>query len=274
MSLFTPEAVARFEDVMRKDPNSQVFAPLADAYRAEGRLPDAEKLSADGVRRHPNFAGGWVVRGKVLRELKRLKEAEEALRKASLLAPENLLALQLLGEVCLEQKNPKESLKVFKRALFINPLAEKAKRIVSKLESLTADEYGEDLFSMTKLTPLQESEPAKKPTPAEAPKPGEPPKGLVRMLSLIDAFIVRNDIVRADQLVDETRVEFGDHPEIEQRQKLLQRRKASQLSSSSEVAQPLTPVTSREDTIRERKIETLRSLLRNIERARDASLTS
>lgn len=272
MSLFTPDAVARFEEVLRKDPNSQVFAPLADAYRTEGRLQDAERLSADGVRRHPTFAGGWVVRGKILRDLKRLPNAEESFRKATQLAPENLLALQLLGEVCLEQKNPKESLKVFKRVLFLNPLAEKAKRIVAKLESLTADEYGEDLFSMTKLKPLQEPAPA--PKAPEPVKPGEIPKGLVRMLSLIDAFIVRNDIVRADQLVDETRVEFGDHAEIEQRQKLLQRRKASQLSSLSETPAPLAPVTSREESIRQRKIETLRSLLRSIEHAKDASLTS
>lgn len=275
MALFAPDAVARFEEVLRKDPNSQVFAPLADAYREEGRLQEADRLSSDGVRRHPQFAGGWVVRGKVLKDLRRAKEAEEALRKATKLAPENLLALQLLGEVCLEQKNPKESLKIFKRVLFLNPLAEKAKRIVAKLESLTADEYGEDLFAMTKLKPLEEKSAA--PAPAAAAKPaapGEAPKGLVRMLSLIDAFIVRNDIHRASQLVDETRVEFGEHPEIEQRQKLLQRRKASQLSAAAETAEPLAPLSSREEAIRRRKLEKLQSLLRHIEGLKDAPLTS
>lgn len=273
MPSFSAEAVARFEEVLRKDPNSQVFAPLAEAYREEDRLSEAERVASDGVRRHPKFAGGWLSLGKILRDLNRPKEAVDALRKAVSLAPENLLALQLLGELQLELKEPKDALKAFKRVLFLNPLAEKAKRIVAKLESVTADEYEEELFAMTKLSFIEDKALAEK--PVETPvKAGETPKGLVRMLSLIDAFVVRNDITRADQLLDETRIEFGDHPEIQQRQLILQKRRASQLASASEQAAPLQPMASRETSIRQKKIQMLESLLRDIEAYRDTPLTS
>ena len=42
MPSFSADAIARFEEVLRKDPNSQVFAPLADVYRTEARLAEDE----------------------------------------------------------------------------------------------------------------------------------------------------------------------------------------------------------------------------------------
>lgn len=274
MAAFTPEALARFEEVLRKDPNSQVFAPLADAYRAEGRLREAEKLGSDGVRRHPKFAGGWVVWGKIQRELRHPEIALEAFQKATQLAPENLLALQLLGETFLELKRPKEALRTFKRVLFLNPMAEKAKKIIAKLESVTADEFDEEVFSMARLTTLEmPSAQAAKALPVTASQENVG-RGLIRMLSLIDAFIVRNDIARAQTLLNETRVEFGDHGEIDQRAALLQRRRASQMSSGVEDAAPLAPIASREESIRQQKIRALESLLRAVEAARPGPLTT
>ncbi|MBX2989040.1 MAG: tetratricopeptide repeat protein [Bdellovibrionaceae bacterium] len=283
MPQFSSDAVARFEEVLRKDPTSQVFAPLAEAYRSEQRLAEAARVASDGVQRHPEFAGGWVVYGKILKELNRPREAMEALNKAVHFAPGNLLALQLLGESHLEAKRPKEALRVFKRILFLNPQAEKARRIVEKLESLTADEYEEEIFAMTKLTPLQAPEPATviardgDPAPAAKDRGAAPGGALLRMLSLIDAFIVRNDLNRASQLLDETRQEFGEDNEIRQRQILLQRRRTSQLGLRTEAAEPLAPLSSREEQIRDRKIKALQLVLQRIEGLRDdldAPLTS
>lgn len=266
MPQFSAEAISRFEDLLRKDPNSQVFASLAEAYRADGRFPEAERVAVTGVNAHPNFAAGWVVYGRTLRDLSRPAEATKALKRALTLSPENFLALHLLGELQMEDKKPKEALQTFKRILFLNPLAEKAKQIVAKLESLTADEYGDDLFAMTKLAPLGPKgagAPSEKAKPAAGSK--ETPKGLLRMMSLIDAFIVRNDLVRAGQLVDETKTEYGDHAEIQKRQLMLQKRRASQLANAEEEADDLQPLSSREDQIRRKKLEVLQGLLSEIQ---------
>ncbi|MBX3040203.1 MAG: tetratricopeptide repeat protein [Bdellovibrionaceae bacterium] len=277
MPQFSAEAIQRLEEVLRKDPNSQAFATLAEAYRTEDRLADAERIASHGVKLHPQLAGGWVALGKILKDQKRPAESLDAFQKAIQLSPENLLALQMAGECLLELKRPKEALKLLKRVLFLSPQAEKAKRIVAKLESLTADEYGEEVFAMTKLSDLkpQAIQPAGSP-PALASKgnpamaPADPGKGLLRFLSLVDAFIVRNDISRASQLLDETREEYGEHPEIEQRQKLLQRRRSAQLGLESEQAAPLQPITSREDRIRDRKVALLQATLQRIQELPDA----
>ncbi|CAE80293.1 tetratricopeptide repeat protein [Bdellovibrio bacteriovorus] len=261
--------IEKYQSLLEKDPNSQVFAPLAEAYREMGMLQEARKTVTAGVQRHPQFVGGLVTYAKVLRDLGELSKALETLKKATALSSENILAHQLMAEVHLAQKNPKDALKSFKMVLFLNPNSKSAQKAVQKLESLTADEYDEDVFAMTKL-PEVNLESSATPTGREPdfgieevvirPTPVTTNKALERMLSLIDAFIVRNDLEKAHALLKDTRLEFGDHPEIQRRMKTLQVR-----YNDTDEAIPLKPIQPREQLIRERKLEVLEMMLRKIE---------
>lgn len=262
--------VEKYQMILEKDPNSQVFAPLAEAYREMGLLQEALKTITAGMQRHPQFVGGLVTYAKVMRDLEQPEKALDVLRKATSLAPENILAHQLLAEIYLSQKKPKEALKAFKMVLFLNPNSKAAQKAVNKLESLTADEYDEDVFAMTKLPEVAlETEPtivvARKDeaVSSEAPLTQAPQKALERMLSLIDAFIVRNDLEKANALLQDTRSEFGSHPEIERRIKTLQVR-----YGDSDEAIPLKPLQPRGKQVRERKLEVLNLMLRKIDEYR------
>lgn len=264
--------IEKYQSLLEKDPTSQVFAPLAEAYREMGMLQEARKTVTAGVQRHPQFVGGLVTYAKVMRDLGEFDKAMDALKKATSLSSENILAHQLMAEVHLAKKNPKDALKSFKMVLFLNPNSKTAQRAVQKLESLTADEYDEDVFSMTKLpevnlrsAPTETSKPADF-APEEVvirPQPLTTNKALERMLSLIDAFIVRNDLEKAHALLKDTRVEFGDHPEIQRRMKTLQVR-----YNDTDEAIPLKPLQPREQLIREKKLEVLEMMLRRIEEYR------
>ncbi|UOF02984.1 tetratricopeptide repeat protein [Bdellovibrio reynosensis] len=263
-------AIEKYQMILEKDPNSQVFAPLAEAYREMGMLAEAKKTVTAGVQRHPQFVGGLVTYAKVMRDLSELGKAGEALKRATSLAPENILAHQLTAEVHLANKNPKEALKAFKMVLFLNPNSKSAQKAVQKLESLTADEYDDEVFSMTKLPEVQLDEPRRKGTAAKTeepmmvkPQPVSPSKAMERMLSLIDAFIVRNDLEKSHALLKDTRVEFGDHPEIQRRMKTLQVR----YNDNDEVTS-LKPLQPRDQIVRERKLEVLEMMLRRIEEYR------
>lgn len=261
--------VEKYQLILGKNPNSQVFAPLAEAYREMGMLQEAQKVVTEGVQRHPQFVSGLVTYAKVMRDLKHFDKALGALKKASLLAPENILAHHLLAEIHLSQKNPKEALKSFKMVMFLNPHSKSAQKAVQKLESLTADEYDEEVFAMTKLPDIsldgEHSQFQNKKEEAEAIKPVaiKSNRAMDRMLSLIDAFIVRNDLEKAHALLKDTRLEFGDHPEIERRMKTLQVR-----YNDSEEAPPLKPLESRGKTNRDNKLEALRMMLRRIDEYR------
>lgn len=269
-------AVEKYQKILEKDPNSQVFAPLAEAYREMGLLPEAQKIVTLGVQRHPQFVAGLVTFARIYRDLKQPSRALEALKTATSLSAENILAHQLMGEIYLASKKPKEALRAFKMVLFLNPQSQVAQKAVQKLESLTADEYEDDVFSMTKLPELHESAPsaetvvelsAESESARESmvvkPLPTTQQKAMERMLSLIDAFIVRNDLEKAHALLKDTRLEFGDHPEIQRRMKTLQVR-----YNDSDEALPLRPLQPRDQVVRERKIEVLQMMLRKIEEYR------
>lgn len=267
-------AIEKYQNILAKDPTSQVFAPLAEAYREMGMLKEALQIVTAGVQRHPQFVGGLVTYAKVLRDAGQLGRALEALKKATTLAPENILAHQLLAETHLASKNAKEALKAFKMVLFLNPNSQSAQKAVQKLESLTADEYDDDVFSMTKLPQvnldsppeshqgmqLTENAPAIPTIEEFKPAPVPKNKALERMLSLIDAFIVRNDLEKANALLKDTRVEYGDNPEIERRMKTLQVR-----YNDNDEPVPLKPLMPRDHLIRQKKIEVLEMMLRKIE---------
>lgn len=283
--------VEKYQLILQKDPNSQVFAPLAEAYREMDMLQEAERVAQTGVKRHPNFAGGFVVYSKILKDQEKLLESLKMAQKAAQLSPENIMAHQLQAEIYLQTKHPKEALKSFKMVLFLNPQSEKARKAVSKLESLTADEYEDEIFEMSKLGALKkeffvEDKPEEKIRPprsepttntksgAVSSAPSKASPALERMLSLIDAFIVRNDIQKAKMLLSDTQTEFGDHPEIMQRMKMLHSRSGSMMASQSQdQATPLQPLVSREKALQQRKLEMLEMMLRKIEEYRQVSLT-
>lgn len=256
MSKVSPETIRNYEKQLKKDPNSKVFAPLADAYREEGRLEEAEILVRDGIQRHPQYVGGYLTLARILLSSKRAAEAEESLKKAVQVSPENLLAYQLLGQVYVELKRPMEALKAHKMVLFLNPLSEKSRQAVEKLETLSATDYEDDLFEMR---PLKES--------------AKPPKanlkdGLERTLSFVDALIVRNDLSQAKGILRDLAQRFPDNKEINRRWAFFDEDGDEPLT----VEEPLRPLMKRERMIWERKKQLLEAILERIRQHRDTHL--
>jgi tetratricopeptide (TPR) repeat protein len=263
MSDLNPEFVERYQLLLEHDPKSKVFAPLAEAYRKMGLLKEALQICTQGVQYHPDFSGGRVALARVLIDGGDIATAIEQLRKAVDLAPENVLAQMVLGDCYMRMKNPKEALKAYKMVLFLNPKHERAQRAIRKLESLTADEYDEDVFALRILHPntLQE----------EAALPLEPLpasrvlRNLDRYVSLADAFLVRNDFDRAQQVLLEAQQNLGPHPEIERRLKLLAMRGSDDSLPETEIPAAVAtipvPPLNRAERIREAKIQVLQRLL-------------
>lgn len=262
------ETIEKYQNILAKDPTSKVFAPLAEAYREMGMLKEAATTVTLGVQRHPQFVSGLVTHARVMRDTGELDKALQSAQKASQLAPENILAHQLQAEIFLAQRKPKEALKAFKMVLFLNPQSATAQKGVKKLESLTADEYDDELFEMSKLPDVKlevklESttmEPLESLQSSLVHPPNPAQKALDRMLSLIDAFIVRNDLEKAHALLRDTQLEFGSHPEIDRRLKSLQIR-----YNETEEPLPLKPLKNRQELIKEKKLEVLNMMLRKIE---------
>lgn len=90
--------VARLEQRVSSDPSSPLFVPLAEAYRRQGQIHDAERVLRAGLLHHKEHFSARTALGRVLLELDRPQEARRELEEVHRAVPENLLAARLLEE--------------------------------------------------------------------------------------------------------------------------------------------------------------------------------
>lgn len=267
MTDVNPVLVERYQLMLQSDPKAKIFAPLAEAYRKMGLIDEGIQICQKGVGFHPDFAGGRVALGRLYLEKGLLEEAETEFLRASELSPENLLAQSLLGDTQLKLRKPKEALKAYKMLLLLAPQDARAQKMVKKLESLTADEYEDDVFAMTKLHQFVDS---RDELETEAPEQIRPlnsssdeerrTRDLERYLSLADAFIVRNDFDRAEQSLLSAERLHGAHPEILRRLKLIRQRHLEDEPSPAAAVPPPR----RQEVILEQKVALLKEFKKRI----------
>jgi len=89
----------RYLRIFQENPDSRVFAPLADLYRRLGRLRESEDICREGIQRHPYYAGGRVALAHVLLDFGRLDEALVEVDSVVTYYPDNLLARKILIRV-------------------------------------------------------------------------------------------------------------------------------------------------------------------------------
>jgi tetratricopeptide (TPR) repeat protein len=264
-SKINAEFIERYQLLYQQDPKSKVFAPLAEAYRKSKMLDEAFEIAFEGVQKHPHFPGGHLTLARVYLDLGKVEEASQHLKKTVELSPENILAQILLAESLLKLRKPKEALKSFKMVLFLNPNDERAQTQVRKLESLTADEYEEEVFKSSspfqsrKLIPTSSESSALTSPMTSAQKQ----RSLERLVSLADAYLVRHDWQKALEIVNEAEDQVGGHPEISKRKKLLMSRLQPEVSEEKTFIPAKNPLIERS-----RKIEQLEVLLQRINERR------
>lgn len=256
MDTINPEFIERYQVILERDPTSRVFAPLAEAYRKLGLNSRAFAICKSGLEYHPDFAGGHIAMARTLMDLQETQKAITHLERAVELSPENILAHQLLAELYLHLKMHRKALSAYKMLLFLSPDNAKAQKAVKKLESLSAEDFAEEDF---KTPPTSEPVPSNVSTSQSTGTNFR----LERFLSLIDAFIVRNDIERAYKTFEEARIEFASHPELKKRLRILKPE-----STPSEEETNIPPPESRQSLQFKSKTDILKNYLQSIGRHR------
>ena len=91
------------------NPQSPLFARLADLYLVKNQSAEALKLCEAGVQTYSSYATGYVVLGKCYSALNENSKARLAFVQALHLAPFNQFARKLLDELPLTADEPKRS---------------------------------------------------------------------------------------------------------------------------------------------------------------------
>lgn len=92
----SPEGkVKTLSEQLVSDPNSLLFASLADMYREEGMLEEALAMCQSGLALHPRHVPGRLVLAKIHRDAQQFTKAQEVLKEALSLDPGNAEAIAL-----------------------------------------------------------------------------------------------------------------------------------------------------------------------------------
>ena len=115
------DEIRRFEEQYRHQPDSLVFARLADAYRKTGQPEKALAMLEEGLIRHPDYPSGHIVRARALRDMGRMDETLESFRRVLELDGANLVAIRELARLADERGDTDESRHWYERLGQIDP---------------------------------------------------------------------------------------------------------------------------------------------------------
>jgi pentatricopeptide repeat protein len=132
-----PGITAKIEELqfrIKTDPKSRLFFPLAEEFRKNGKLAEAEQVLRTGLGVHTTYLSAWVSLGRVLREQHKNAEAVEALTTALQVDPGNVVAARLLADAYLDLGEKVEAIKKYKLVHALMPSDEELEATIDQLD--------------------------------------------------------------------------------------------------------------------------------------------
>jgi len=118
-----------------RDPNGRAFAPLAEAFRQQGNLDEAESLLAEGLARHPTFTTALLVAARVARDRGDLALSGGHLDRLIHLDGGNVLALRDRAEARLVEGDREGALRDLREAARLEPWTDEVRRRLEEVET-------------------------------------------------------------------------------------------------------------------------------------------
>ncbi len=134
MALKYPPLLLKYLKMFQEDPQSKVFAPLAECYRKIGLCDEAIRICHEGLAHHPDFVSGKVALARAYFDKKNFRLVCETLRTEVDRVPDNLVAQKLFAEASLALGEFAAALKSYKMYLYFNPQDIDVARIAHDLE--------------------------------------------------------------------------------------------------------------------------------------------
>ena len=117
----TTDEIRQLEARLAREPTSQAYAALADAYRRAGRAEEAVALCRQGLARHPGYVTTRLVLAKALLEAGDVRAARAEIGAFLGGEPDHEPALRIAVECALRDGDPREALGHVRRLAGLDP---------------------------------------------------------------------------------------------------------------------------------------------------------
>lgn len=128
--------IAKLNERFNKDPKSKIFVQLADAYRKNNMIDEAQDVLNKGLQYHPQYSLAYLIQGKCFFARRMFTQARESFEKVLSFDPQNIVALRKLAQIYETLKDETEQISVYKGILAIDPLDTAVKEKLDQLERL------------------------------------------------------------------------------------------------------------------------------------------
>jgi len=128
------EAIKIYEDILKLNPHSYIFVPLANAYLKTGMPEKAIEIAKEGLKEYPDFASARMVLARAYYDCQRLDEAKEESLGVLQSHSDNLLAYKLLVDIYLLKNNIEEAKKLIEGLKDLDTKNLEIKGLISSLE--------------------------------------------------------------------------------------------------------------------------------------------
>jgi tetratricopeptide (TPR) repeat protein len=117
----TTDDIRHLETRLQREPSSQAYAALAEAYRRAGRLDEAVTLCRQGLERHPGYATARFILAKTLLDRDEPGAARDEVERFLATEPDHEPGLRLAMECAIRQADPAGALDHCRRLVALDP---------------------------------------------------------------------------------------------------------------------------------------------------------
>jgi tetratricopeptide (TPR) repeat protein len=139
----TVENEAQFETLksrLQQEPDSLLFARVADAMLNRDQLDEAIRICEEGIRKHPYYVTGHMVLGKCYLKKKLFDLAEKEFKRVILFDPKYIAAHKYYGDLMREVGWDNTCEMSYRKILSIDPLDRNAREMLETLERIKPKE--------------------------------------------------------------------------------------------------------------------------------------
>lgn len=168
------ERISKCRKILDADPNSQIFAALADSFRKKGDLGQAFQVCQQGLRVHGSYGPAHLVMAKINLDRGLYDWAETEAQKAASLDGWTRGIEMLLAEINIYQGHFEEAIKLLSRLHQNDPDNKQITKLLEIARRLPEDQanmIGSSSKVAAEATLITSSAPESKPLP---PQPIEP----------------------------------------------------------------------------------------------------